>query len=486
MLSFLRKKNIAKRIIWVLAIIIIPAFVLWGAGNLGKKRRGQATIAFIGNRKITVEDFLRARRGVQIEMLLKLYDKKEELDNIFKNRLLLNQLAWENIIISEEAHKNRIKITDEEVIDFVTSQRLFINNGVFDERFYNYTLKRSLNINPRTFEEEVRTQLKINKMKDKVLKKVSATEDEVIEVYIKEFEKGIISYVIVDIDRYRNKVKVDQKEEEDYYNKFKTEFRVPQKVNLQYLEFQFKNPDEKKSIIEKIQKTFEDLKTKPLTFSSIAKAYDKSIEETGLFSEENLPPKFNWSGQLYKFIFNMNLGNMRVIIDEGEEGAIYLIKLREKIMPRLMTRQEALPLIRETLIKGKIEALARNRAFQIYNAIERDHISLEKAASVSGLQIKKTEFITRADYVEEVGEAYDILDTIFCKEIGVVLHPFETRKGFMIARLDAIEKIDKQVFEEKKEDYKEKVVSAKKSAVFKKWLEGISKNAQLIIDIRRL
>ena len=38
LLKFLRKKKNMKRIVWGLAIIIIPAFVVWGAGSSGKKR----------------------------------------------------------------------------------------------------------------------------------------------------------------------------------------------------------------------------------------------------------------------------------------------------------------------------------------------------------------------------------------------------------------------------------------------------------------
>ncbi|NQT22969.1 MAG: SurA N-terminal domain-containing protein [Candidatus Omnitrophica bacterium] len=486
MLSALRKKHVAKRIIWVLAIIIIPAFVLWGAGNLGKRRRGLATIGFVGERKVTVEDFLEYRRGVQLVFLLQFYDNKEELDKIFEDRMLLNKLAWDNIVMLEEAKKRKVRVTNEEVVDFVTSQRLFNSNGTFDERFYNYMLRRNLNMNPRTFEEEIRRQLKISKLKESVIKPITVSEEEVRQFYALEFEKGIISYVILERDKYKSQVQVSQQEIEDYYVKFKNEFKILQKSSFQYIEFPYKDADEKAALIETIKEALEGLKTKAGGFDSIAKDFNKETQETGLFSIENLPPKLNWSGDVYRLIFTMEIGQMRVIIDEGAEGNIYILRIKEKLPARLMTEKEALPLIKEMFIKGKSEKIARDNAIKLYGIIKNKKNSLEEAALSFGLTTNKTEFIARADYLEEVGEAYDILDSIFKKEVGVISHPFETRKGFMLARLDAFQKIDEKKLEEEKEEYRKKVLTSKKAQALQKWFTNISKDAQLIVDPRRL
>ena len=55
LLKFLRKRKNMKRIIWVLAILIIPAFVIWGAGTSDKKKRkGPDYAGKIFDRKVTV------------------------------------------------------------------------------------------------------------------------------------------------------------------------------------------------------------------------------------------------------------------------------------------------------------------------------------------------------------------------------------------------------------------------------------------------
>ena len=58
MLRQLRKKKIAKRILWVLAALIVPAFVLWGAGSSTREKgRGLSYVGKIYGKKITFEKF---------------------------------------------------------------------------------------------------------------------------------------------------------------------------------------------------------------------------------------------------------------------------------------------------------------------------------------------------------------------------------------------------------------------------------------------
>ncbi|MGB2705583.1 MAG: SurA N-terminal domain-containing protein, partial [Candidatus Omnitrophota bacterium] len=66
MLNFLRKKHIAKKVLWALAVIIIPAFVLWGAGSLSKRRFPFKYVGRISGRKVSVKEFLKSVKDVRI------------------------------------------------------------------------------------------------------------------------------------------------------------------------------------------------------------------------------------------------------------------------------------------------------------------------------------------------------------------------------------------------------------------------------------
>ncbi|MCK4463917.1 MAG: peptidylprolyl isomerase [Candidatus Omnitrophica bacterium] len=487
MLSALRKKKVAKRVLWVLAILIIPAFVLFGVGKIGKKRiAGFSYVGFIKGKKIGIDDFFKARRGIEIQILLNYFGQKELLDKILKDRALLNKLTWERIVMLEEAGIDRIKVSDNQIIGFITSHPLFINNGVFDEKFYNYMLTRNLGINARTFEEEIRKSLKVARLKDNILSSVPVTDEEALKAYKEERETGKISYIRVEKEEFRDSIGIQEEEIESYYQKFKHNFRIPEKINLQYMECPYRNPEEKEILLKKMQQRLKKSQDLSAEFLSIAEIENKSIEETELFSKNELPSRFNWGSNVYDMLFGIGTGTVRIIIDEMPEGSLYLVKIKEKIPARLMTKQETAPKIQDLLRDEKAEMLVKDKSNAIYNLMHKKNISLEKAALHFNSKVDKTGLISRFDYVEGIGDAYDILDSLFKSKPEAVSNPFKTRKGYVIARLDEFHRIDTEKFNEEKEVYRNKVLAIKKEKALEDWLARISKDTHLAIDIRRL
>ncbi len=484
MLSALRKKKVAKRILWVLAILIIPAFVLFGVGKIGKKRiAGFTYVGFIKEKKIGIDDFFKARRGIEIQILLNYFGQKESLDKILKDRALLNKLTWERIVMLEEARINRIKVSDNQIIGFITSHPLFINNGVFDEKFYNYMLTQNLGINARTFEEEIRKSLKIARLKDNILSIVPVTDEEALETYKEERETGKISYIRIEKDEFKDSIGLQEEEIESYYQKFKYDFQIPEKINLQYMEFPYRDPKEKEMLLKKMQQRLKKSQDLSEEFLSIAEIENKPIEETGLFSKNELPSRFNWGSNVYDMLFAIGVGIVRIIIDQT---SIYLVEIKEKIPARLMTKQETAPKIQDLLREEKAEILVKNKSDAIYNLIQTKNISLEEAALHFNSKVDKTDLISRFDYVEGVGEAYDILNSLFKSKPETTSNLFKTRKGYVIARLDEFHRIDTEKFNEEKEVYRNKVLAIKKKKALEDWLASISKDTHLVIDIRRL
>ncbi len=487
MLSALRKKKVAKRILWVLAILIIPAFVLFGAGKISKKRvAGFTYVGFVKGRKIGIDDFFKARRGMEIQILLNYFGQKELLDKIIKDRALLNKLTWERIVMLEEARTNRIEVSDDEIIGFITAHPLFINNGVFDERFYNYMLTQNLGINARTFEEEIRKALKIAKLKDNILSSVPVTDEEALEAYKDECESGKISYIRVEKDEFSGSIGVQEAEIESYYQKFKHDFQIPGKINLQYMEFTYRGLEERGMLLGKMQQRLKKAQDLSAEFVSIATTENKPMEETGFFSRKELPSTFNWGSNVYDMLFAIEVDIVRIIIDEMPEGSLYLVKIKEKIPARLMTKSEAAPKIQDLLREEKAETLVRNKSGAIYDLIHARNISLEKAASQFNSKVDKTDLISKFDYVEGVGEAYDMLNSLFKSKPKTTSNPFKTRKGYVVARLDEFHRIDTEKFNEEKELYRNKVLAIKKKKALEDWLASISKDTRLVIDILRL
>src|SRR3989338_9034316 len=129
MLKSLRKKGVAKKIFIVLAIVIVPAFVLWGSASLLRSQKSSYAGKIFG-KKVSFDEFQESLRAVQTRGLLQFGE------NFYKIQRFLNlELeAWDRLILLYEAKKKRIRVTDQEVIGRIAEIPFFQRNGKFDQK----------------------------------------------------------------------------------------------------------------------------------------------------------------------------------------------------------------------------------------------------------------------------------------------------------------------------------------------------------------
>ena len=101
MLKILRRKGVMKKILWVLAVVIILAFGFMGqASRLSNSRR----VPYAGKnygREVPLDEFQKHYQHVQIQALIQ-YGRN--LDK-FRDILNLEREAWNRIIALDEARK---------------------------------------------------------------------------------------------------------------------------------------------------------------------------------------------------------------------------------------------------------------------------------------------------------------------------------------------------------------------------------------------
>ncbi len=488
MLSALRKKKVAKKILWVVAAMIIPAFVFWGVGNLDKKSiGGKNYVGLVEGKKVGIDDFYSARRAVKIDMLLNYFNQKEMLDKIFENEYLVNRLTWDKILLLDEARKRNIKVSDEEVIGYVTSHPLFINNGQFDQKFYDYMLARNFNMTAREFEEQIRDSLMIIKLRSELIENINLSEDEILEAYKNENQKGKILYLVVESDDFKDEINISDEEVSDYYNENKFDFIIPEQISLEYYKFSYSNPEEKKAIEADIVLLNKKLAKNPEYFHAIPVQYGKDVLKTPLFSRKNIPVDLGWDAQIINELFSRDPGYNVVAASGGEKGAFFVISVKEKIPQRPQSMQEAAESVRIILVQEKSMGRAKAESDNIYSQINEDGISMKNYTDKNRLKLYQSNAISRYDYVENVGEAFDILDKLFNTDnIGNVQPPIKVRKGYLIARLDQLEEIDKNKFEENKDDYRNKVLASKKTKAITSWMTDKNKKCSIEIPLDEL
>lgn len=188
MLKFLRKKKNQKKIFILLAIIIFPAFVLWGSASTARRQKGEKNYAGeIFGHKVSFEEYSASFKAAKNKMIMQfgsqLYKIKDKID--------LNALAWEHVLLLNEAKSANIKITDRELVDFIRGFAPFQTDGKFSQDIYESTLKYTFAASPREFEEEIRQDLMINILLQKVITKnnIMVTDEEVKEAFKLENKK---------------------------------------------------------------------------------------------------------------------------------------------------------------------------------------------------------------------------------------------------------------------------------------------------------
>ncbi len=182
MLKVLRHKKTAKKVWIFLALIIIPAFALWGFGGAFRSREENKSLGRIFGRPVTALEFRDAFSAVTTNAIMKYGDKFPEV----QEQLNLDAQAWERLILLAEAKKRRIRASDQEVIQSIQSLPFFQYKGSFDNKIYDQTLHYVFRLKPREFEEQVRANIVLNKLYQQVTEPVKG-DDKEKEVKFREF-----------------------------------------------------------------------------------------------------------------------------------------------------------------------------------------------------------------------------------------------------------------------------------------------------------
>ncbi len=487
MLTFLRKKNIAKKILWALAIIIIPAFVLWGAGNLSRKRLPFKYVGRISGRKISIEEFAKSVKNARIGLFLNYFNQPEALDKLQKDRKLINRLAWESLIMKSGAKKAGMDASDGEVVDFITNHPLFTRGNVFNEKFYKYFLQNSLGVSPRAFEESVRDFIISMKFKNDIVKSVAVPDPELYRFYRNEFEKAEIDYVVIDKNAFKEKAAVSEKEIMSFYDAQKERFTEPEKIILQYIAFPHKEQGAKEKVLAEMKEVYDKLASRPRNMEKIAERFGLSIKETPPFSREEIVPGMGNMGNIGAVSSRLNpLAEVAPMVDENEIGTSFIIMVKEKRSPRVKSAEEVTVYITDLIKDEKAKILAQKKANKMYGEAKSGKMPLFAISEKYALKPARTGFISRFDYIAGIGESYAIVDDAFKLKPGEISKPIEVRKGCALIEPVGFRLIDEKKFEKEKDTYRNKILAAKKMRALQDWLSKAGANTILNVDLDRI
>jgi peptidyl-prolyl cis-trans isomerase D len=224
------RKHSKSIIIKVMVGLIAVVFVFWGIYTI--RGRPGTKIAYVNGDLISGLEY----ETVYREMLKSLQEQykeywNENLIEVFQ----IKQRALESLInkrlVSQEAERLGLGITDEEVANAITTYPAFQVDGEFDEGRYQ-SLLRYNRMEPADFESGIMLDLLGQKINQSIESFFPIPRAEILHYYTYEKERIGIDFVSFDPGDFKARVEVNEAEKKEYFEQNKEKYRIPAKIKI--------------------------------------------------------------------------------------------------------------------------------------------------------------------------------------------------------------------------------------------------------------
>ena len=476
-LNILRSRKFARRVLLGVLILIIPAFVLWGVGNIGS---GPELLGTIGKQKIYADDLAESMQGIKIQILFSYYSNSEALNQMLRNRPMLMQMAWERLILLSAARKKGYKVSNKDIVAFIAQHPLFSRDGAFDKEVYDNILRNYLGLGPRQFEEYVRENLQVTGLRDEIIKDVSVSEEDALKFYKMTNDKVELSFLVVGTSMFADRVSVSEDDAKKFYEENKDRIVQPEKVEIEYIEFPYENATEKRAVVEEMEKIYPELQEYPTRLAAVAEKYNRRHDTTGEFSREDVIPGIPFFQDFHVMAFAMTEGEISPPVFSAEDkGAAYILRKIKVVPPKSKSFEESKEEITAFLTERGCFELARDKADELYEKMTQGGFTLEGAGFELKQQVSKAGPMSINYYIDNVGPAEQIVYRALEAGEGAVMPPVMVQRGFFLGRVDKVIPADEAEFDKNRELIQRNLLARKQMAAMDKWLKENEVNAHL-------
>lgn len=482
MLKTLRKKGVAKKILWFIAVVIIISFGFFGTANyLSNTQPGGLTHAGkIFGRKISLEEFDRGYQHTRLQALLKYGENFDKISQF----LNLDSETWDRLILLEEAKKRAIKAADPEVVETIQAFPFFQRNGQYDPALYNSIIRYVFRTQPRDFEESIRDSIRLKKIFEQETALVNVSDDDVREAYKNQNEKVQISYILFLPENYKSQAAVDETKAQEYYAQHKNEFWVPLQINIEYLQFEYPEnaaAEQKSAVAAQAETVSKELSQNP-DLAAVAQKYNLAVNLTGLFSQEQPNLKIGWSYELLQKAFQLSVNQFSAPIETPQ--GYYILKCKERKEGYIPEFNDAKEKVADALLLVEAQKIAQEQA-QHQLTLIKDQLNppandFPQVAKALGLQVDQTSVFARGEYLPKIGIAKSFQDTAFSlTENNRLSGVIEVGKGYGILYLDSYAPLDENQFTKEKETLTASFLAEKKAEHFNEFITKLRLKARL-------
>ena len=491
MLKTMRKnvKSLAPTLWIVIATFIIAIFAVWGgAGRLGEKARSE-TVATVGGEKISMDAYYNVLRQ-------RLESMQKEFKQLNIPQQVLEQMV-QQYLLRRKASELRITASDKEVNDRVMA--MFQSDGKFIgvEEYRRLLAYNRLSVGE--FEDNLKTEIAINKLIQFLTAGVAVTPEELWSEYQKKTDSAKLEYVMLeenkatfdqpltpaDLQAYFEKnnakyalperregtylllktddlkkdVQVTDADVEKYYRDNTDQFKEPERIRVSriFLSTAKKGtaggPEQAQSILDRLAKG-ED-------FAQLARAHsqDDKAKDGG-----------DWGFDAWNQLSASEAAAVRKLAVGAVSGRIDLpdgvaiLKVTEKEPEKTPALDTVKPRIRSVLEDQKARDLAAEKIGRLEKSARREK-SLDVAAQKEGYKVKNTGALKAGQALEEVDPAGSFSQALFGLKDREISGAIPMFTGTGIVQLDKIDPPRPAAFEEVKADVERDLRTARRKEI---------------------
>ncbi|HMP73758.1 MAG TPA: SurA N-terminal domain-containing protein [Kiritimatiellia bacterium] len=231
-------KLIRSKVLWIgFSTLVIISFVFWGTYDTGPSRAEAFSPGNLFGKPVDIDDFQRARLNTYVAVTLMLGQALPWTNELNEQ---LDIAAWNRLVTLDKARRLGITADNNEVNQAVMLNPMFQQEGRFDRRFYDGFAQQFLNpmgISKRAFEEHVREEIIMNKLRRLNEKLVLVTPEEINRTFHAFSDTFTVEYALITPDLVAAQVDLTEDDARAFFDKDPSLFEVPDRVRVELIAF---------------------------------------------------------------------------------------------------------------------------------------------------------------------------------------------------------------------------------------------------------
>ncbi len=533
MIRFLQTQGRVQRVLLVgflsivcimMVVTLVPGGVL---NDLGGSSVGADSVAKVDGKDVTIQEVDQVARSMmqrqRLPEQLKSYILPQAVDAVIMQKVYLL-----------EAKRLGLQATDDdlryEMQHGGLAQALYPNGTFIGADQYRELVATQFNLSVPQFEQELRDELTMRKLRSVIGAGVFVSDAEVHNAFVKaktrvkfdyavlsdaDLEKSVsvddaelrayyeknqqrfantipeqrkIKYVPIDPARLPNPAKVSSDELQSYYRQHAAEFRVPESVKVRHIliKLPLPGPDGKVDAKQaaaakaKAQDVLNQLH-KGGDFAALAKKYsdDTATAKNG-GSVGELVQGSGSAPEIEKVAFGLAKGQTSDLIPTSY--GFEIIRVDDKIAAHSRSLDEVRSEIEPIVAAQQNQKIAEQLAHTVESQAKSG--SLDKAAASNGLQVQEIGYFTRSQSLPAIGASPQFMDAVFGMQANAAPVSVPLAHGFAVTQVTDVKPPATPTFEQIKDRLATELKQQKAQAELGQKLQELSDKAHALHNLR--